>query len=87
MYRLEARSIRANVREVSVQYMPIGLGINVVKQELTKYEKVLDSSRVELSAAGGVRLVTERTIFTMELTGRQNVPSYIKVKGVTLSVT
>ena len=35
---------------------------------------------------GGHKLGTDRTIFTMELTGKQNVPSYVKVQGVTLSV-
>ena len=88
LYRINTRSIRANVRAVSIRYVTIRLGLDVVKGELAKYGEVLDSSRVKLSAAGGVRLATERSsIFKMELTGRQNVPSYIKVKGVTLLVT
>ena len=32
-------------------------------------------------------MATKRTVFTMELSGNQNVPSYIKVRGVILSVT
>ena len=75
------------MRTISVRYVPIGLGLDEVKLELEKYGKVLDGSRVELIVTGGIKLATERTIFTMELTGKQNFLSYVKVRGVTLSVT
>ena len=85
--RIKARTIRAIVRTISVRYVPIGLGLDEVTRELEKYGKVLNGSRVELAVPGGHKLATERTIFMMELTGKQNVPSYVKVRGVTLSVT
>ena len=85
--RIKARTIRANVRTVSVRYVPIWLSLEEVTLGLAKYGNVLNGSRVELMVPGGHKVATERTIFTMELTGKQNVPSYVKVRGVTLSVT